>query len=1195
MGKIKFTDSQQKVIELRNNNLLVAAAAGSGKTAVLVERICERVMDKEHPMDIDELLVVTFTNAAAAEMRMRVMRALEERLKQDPANEHLQKQISLVQGALITTIDGFCLQFLKEHFYLLDLEPGFRICDENEAKLMKEDVLSDVMNSFYQEGSKEFLDFVENYAEGKNDNKLTELVENLYNTAIATPWPKDYLEKCLARYNEGISAPEDIALIKEALLDGGKRIRDCYQMLKNAGAACEQMPGFEKLAEDFEKHGALLEGVKDATTYQEFYDFFNDFEFARMPIIKTASEAEKEEKEQLKATRNLVKKELEDLMKTYFLASPERVVKDHLAMASNVTVLCRLTKAYMEGFAEEKKKRNVVDFSDVEHMTLEILYDDEKKISKVAEDYAKRFKEVMIDEYQDSNYLQEEILTAISGSDNNADLFMVGDVKQSIYRFRQAEPNLFISKYDTFSYEDSPNQKIDLDKNFRSREEILRFSNMVFDSIMQRDLGGIAYDEHASLKYGAEQTYNRDLDDLYETEVVVIDNASLEMDKEEAEAIAVANRVMQLKENGKVTGKDGYRDVEYSDIVILLRQKSMAPAIAAELEKRNIPVITMEGTGYFQRVEVSYMLSMLKIIDNSRQDIPMAAVLNSPMVGLKKSDLGKIAANHKDLPFYEAVYAYDQQDEIKEKLEAFELMLKRFKEKATYLPIHELIKYIYDETGYYHYVSLMPLGEKRRMNLDILVERAKSYGNTSYHGLFNFLRYIDKLKEYDIDLSEGNVSDGQNAVRLMSIHKSKGLEFPMVIVAGLGKQFNKTDLRKDVISDSKYGVALRYTDSKKRIKKKTATMEAMKGIINSANLAEEIRVLYVALTRAKEKLVLVGSVRNLEKTRQKALSMYDEKKRLFYSARLKAACFYDLILPVVFENMAHTKARFTVTEPNFEAMKPAEKMEKAYEEDLRTEKWQRPAYTREGQKKLKELFDGQYHHQQELSLKIKMSVSDIKHHFMELAYEKQEDVEEEPAFLEPAEETATIPGFMGKVEEENRGALYGTITHRILECLDFAGPWTEQLSEDVLKDEIEKIKKEGLISEEYRQMVNVKGILKLLTSELGKEMILSAKDGMLVKEQPFVMGIQPVEAGIEMDTEDLVLVQGIIDVFMEKTEGIVLVDYKTDRVKSGEELIKRYRKQMELYKEALEKSKGKKVIRVVLYSFALGEIIDVPM
>ena len=1180
---IEYTKEQRQVIDLRNRDLLVAAAAGSGKTAVLVERICQLVLEEEHPMDIDELLVVTFTNAAAAEMKNRVLKALQGKLRENPENKHLQKQISLVHSAFITTIDGFCLQFLKEHFYLLDLEPGFRIVDENEKKLIMEDVMDRVLNQYYEKADERFLTFVENYTEGKTDERLSEFIRKMYVTASAYPWPEKWLQQCMDGYDEEkIASPEDIGVIKEALKDCERKAKDAIALLRYHEKQCREYPAILKMADYLKSELDRLEGLEQATSLEDYYKVLGEFKFATLPRASKLSEIEAEVRQEAKEGRDEAKSIINSLKESYFAVSPEKMLEEHFYMKPMIDILCEMTLTFMQEFGIEKRKRNVVDFSDMEHLTLQILYDDEESVSNVAKEYGSRFREIMVDEYQDSNELQEAILKALTLAKTETHMFMVGDVKQSIYRFRQAEPGLFIEKYKRFCYEDGKEQKIDLDQNFRSRQGVLRFSNFIFDGVMQEDLGQIAYDEQASLKYGAH--FDRELDELFKTKISLIDMKNCELEKERAEAILIGQEIRNLVENGKVTGENGeYRDVTYSDIVILLRAKAMSKIIAEELSAMGIPVISMESTGYFRTQEVSTMLFMLQLIDNTRQDIALAAVLNSPIVSLSKKQLAVIRGNAKEESFYEAVKHFEGNEEIERKRDKFFALLDDLKWKASYLPIHELIKEIYKKTGYYEYATLMPQGEIRRMNLDILVERAKQYESTSYHGLFHFLRYIDKLKEYNIDLSEDNSQDGQNAVRMMTIHKSKGLEFPIVIAAGLGRNFNTQDTKEHLITNAKHGVVLRYTDTKRRTRKDTITQQAMKNILKNENLAEEIRVLYVAFTRAKERLILTGTVKDYEKIKGKLAVNINEEGRLSYSGKVSATNYLDWIIPMVSHNMARVRADFSLE--IFDDISTQEMDVVEIEDKIRLlERMKKPTFTEAGQERLRYLFEKQYHHKDELDLKLKMSVSEIKHHFMELAFSHE---------LEEYEEEPMIPAFVGEEQGENIGALKGTATHRILECLDFTAPWTENCTRKAVEQEIEELCSKGLISRQQAELVHPMGIVHLMQSELGKLLVTCARNKTLKKEQPFVMGITPGEAGINLASDDLVLVQGIIDVFMETEDGIILLDYKTDAVKDASELVKRYKKQMELYKEAIERGRNKKVVRMCMYSFRLKEIVDV--
>lgn len=1195
---MEFTKEQERVITLRDRNLLVSAAAGSGKTTVLVERICRMILDEADPMDVDELLVVTFTEAAAAEMKNRLLKALMKRSEEEPRNIHLKRQLSLIHQALITTIDGFCMQFLKEHFYLTELEPGFRVVDKNEQQLIMEDVMERVLQEFYEEKDPKFLTFVDNYANGRSDDKLVELIKKLYDSAISTPWPGQWIRECRQTYEK--QDPElfyKLPILQEIALDTRLKVTDALQLLKQAAESIAQNPALEKLYVYLLEEKERLEACLGAESVKDFYPVLGGYKMGRMPTIKNLDEADSEAKDRAKGIRDNAGKLLKELVGDYYFRSPEEMMADYYGMRDMAEVLCDLTLSFYEEFTKEKRRRNVVDFSDMEHLTLEILYEEPGKVSAVGKAYGRRFKEIMMDEYQDSNALQEAIVSAIQYGRGRKNRFMVGDVKQSIYRFRQAEPELFVEKYDTYQYGEGEDVKIDLDQNFRSRNQVLSFSNQIFEALMQRDLGDIAYDEHASLKYGAE--YNRDLEELYMPEVVLFDRGCAEeetVDKEKAEAILIGEKIREFMESGQVTDKEGgYRKPCYKDIVILLRSKAMAPVIAEELKKMSIPAVTMEKTGYFATAEVNCVLSFLQLVDNVRQDIPLFCVLNSPVIGLTDAELAEVKGAGEGKQFYEAVLSYTGKPEIERKLKGFAELLEEFRRLAAYRPIHELILLFYEKTGYEKYVGLLPGGNVKQMNLNILVERARAYESSSYHGLFHFLRYIHKLKEYNLELTEGSPDAGKDAVFLMTIHKSKGLEFPMVIVAGLGRGFNKRDARADLLTGVKEGVLLRYIDGQKRIKRDTVFFNAMKNKIVKDNLAEEIRVLYVALTRAKEKLVLTGSVKDYEAMKEGAEILLDGD-RVSYSAKLKAKNFLDMILPALFGRRIYTQSMVDISvhgSVSEEGESTLQKMEKAEAAEL----FFHPMETKKGQQELSELFSQTYHRAAEAELPIKMSVSEIKHHFMDALYEGGEVPAFLPEISEEEEKERHLPAFLSEEGSTgsgvNPGALRGTAVHRALECIAFEAACMEEPSEEAIKAELKRIEEAGLMTEEAVELVNVRKLQTFFKSALGQQMCTAARKGALTKEQPFVMAISPQEAGLAVDTEDRILVQGIIDAFYETESELVLVDYKTDRVGSGEELAARYRKQMELYKEAIERIYKKPVKKIFLYSFHLQEAIDV--
>ena len=1262
---VSWTTEQQQVIDLRNRNILVSAAAGSGKTAVLVERIVKIITDKNHPVDIDHLLIVTFTNAAAAEMRERIGNAIEKALDEQPGNEHLLRQLTLIHNAQITTIDSFCLYVVRNHFHEIDLEPNFRIGDEGELKLLREDVLGRVLEQNYEEPSEAFSDFVEGYASGRTDAALNEMILQLYEFSRSYPWPEKWLDSFVGIYRienrEELDRAEWLAPLTQNIRFV---LKDCEQLLKQALAVTQQDDGpdmYEKaVRSDLEKY----ESLSKLTSFCELSGALSDIKYDRLASSR-GFEGDPDKLELVKSLREQAKDVVKKLCKQYFFCSPEMMIGQLERTEPMLEEVVRLTKQFADEFAAAKRRKNLVDFHDVEHFALQILVDEEtEKAKKTAEEFRDTFEEIMIDEYQDSNEVQETLLRSISREERGENnIFMVGDVKQSIYRFRLARPELFMKKYDSYSLEESTTQRIDLHKNFRSREEVLTCTNDIFYKIMVRSLGNVEYDAEAALYPGASYPVSADFTPeilLADSNDELLEDTEL-TDKKTLEAKIVAEEIKHLMKTQQVTDKAAgtLRAARYSDIVILLRSLSgWADSLVEVLNGNGIPAHTVSSTGYFSTVEVQTVLSMLRLLDNPRQDIPMAAVLRSPMAGLTDEELAVLRLEDGSVPFHEAVlelaeglYEEDGQKEISDseadseadqkqgrnadgkkeddiettahrKLLKFYKKYRQLRQLVPDTPIHELIEIILRETGYGHYVAAMPAGSRRTANLNMLLEKAAAYEKTSYKGLFHFVRYIDELQKYDVDFGEADmVGENEDVVRIMSIHKSKGLEFPIVIVSGMGKNFNKQDTRSKMVLHPELGIGLDYMDGKKRIKSPTIAKKAIAKQIELENLGEELRVLYVALTRAKEKLILTGTLKDapekLEFFRQQANLSKAADRPLSYLTREGASGYLDWILPAVLSYGDKYPVRIVEA-----AELVLDEVENQLEqnEDLteRIEEIEAADTQLVGQ--LKQRFSQRYPYQVDVLRKNKYSVSELKHRAMRERFEAEQE-ETVPAFLEEPV-TPTIPLFIQReesVEQEtaNRGALRGTAVHRVMECYDFA-------SEKSVQEQMEAMEKEEKITADMRALVKEQIVADFVSSETGRRMALAQCGGALYREKPFVMGFTEEELenygfGVGSNTdsceniyektdsdqekeeqkkvrheEDLTLIQGIIDVFWIEKDGIVLLDYKTDRVQQAKELIDRYATQLKLYADALERvfaARKLKVKEILIYSFFLEQLI----
>ena len=1197
-----WTESQKKVIDRRERNILVSAAAGSGKTAVLVERIIQKITQDK--VDIDKLLIVTFTNAAAAEMRERIRDAIEKKLEEEPEDTHLQRQFTLVHNAQITTIDSFCLYVIRNYFYKIDLEPNFRVADEGELSLLRSDVLGKLLEAHYAAGEEAFLSFVAGYGSAKSDQAIQDMILKMYTYAQSYPWPDEWLVSCGQAYDLKEEADMEQADWMKQFLDSlVTAVSDCGSQMREALNVCEEPDGPYMYADALKEDIRRLDAIRESGSYARFGEEINAYAKA-FPKLAAARkfEGSVEKKELVQNIRNAMKKEIKDMRDKFFFKEPEEIFLDMKKTAPAVKMLVALTEEFASCFAAEKKRKNLVDFSDMEHFALKILVDQTtKEPTETADEFAALFDEIMIDEYQDSNYVQETLLRAVSkerfGQNN---LFMVGDVKQSIYRFRLARPELFMEKFDTYAAGTPGCERIDLQKNFRSRDEVLSGVNDIFYKIMCRDLGNVVYDENAALYPGAD--YPEDMDPaMFAMEVLVADESGAEeMERVELEARMIASRIHEMRKEGQtVTDKESgeLRPMEYRDIVILLRSVSgMADTFVKVLLEEGIPAFTTSRTGYFSTVEIQTVLNMLRVIDNPMQDIPLAAVLYSPVGGFSGEDLAKIRAVSGEKTFYESILTYDTMPEeetdqkLWERLRGFLAKLEAFRKRVPYTPVHELITELLEETGYLSYITALPAGEQKCANVQMLIEQAIHYEDTSYKGLFHFVRYIEKLRKYDVDYGEADIiNENENAVRIMSIHKSKGLEFPVVFAAGMGKTFNTQDTRSRLILHPELGIGLDCMDTVRRTKTPTLLKRTLARQTEEENLGEELRVLYVALTRAKEKLILCGCLKDVEKKFGEYRQNADTEHPVSFLARSSAHCYFDWVLPALYSYPEKYEIRvFGETDAR------AGHLKKAVRTLLTKEQVKRTVQTADKEllEKIEERLSFAYPFEAEKDIKTKVSVSEIKHQRMQFEPEEMETVQ-----WDAEEETEEIvPDFIEKRDRVNRGALRGSAMHLVMQCLPFAGSPSDGNKKQMyawIAEELEKLKKAGRLDETMYELVRIPMIVDFFASSLGKRMVQADQREELRKEKAFVLGIPAGEIW-DCDSRELVLVQGIVDAFFYEDGDIILMDYKTDSVEKPEQLIQRYQAQLDLYARALEEATGKKVREKIIYSFHLKKEIILP-
>lgn len=1259
---MKFTPEQQRVIELHNSNILVSAAAGSGKTAVLVERIIRMICDGEHPADIDRLLIVTFTNAAAAEMRERIAAGITARLETDPGNEHIQKQSALLHNAQITTIDSFSLFLIRNHFNEIGLDPDFRVADEGEIKLLQQEVLAQLLEDAYAgqfvpETPEQFHACVEYFCPGGRESVLEQHILNLSRYAGSFPWPAEWLEERKNDYAAGDMEALVHSDYGQYLTERVNRtVEGCLEKLREVKRLCELPDGPYMYGELTEAEIEQLERLTSCKDLEEQAAKIPAVTFARLPSKKDDS-VDPAKRELAKAIRNSVKDTLSDLSESYFKTPLELAVEQGKACREPLRILLDLVLEFDRRLLAAKQERHLIDFSDMEHYALQILLKREKveesdgtgtdrtetkyRIvpSDVAMEYRQYFQEILIDEYQDSNLVQEYLLSAISGEEEGRyNRFMVGDVKQSIYKFRLARPELFLEKYDTYQ-ETGDLCRIDLAKNFRSRIQVVDAVNDVFSRIMSREIGGIAYDDKAALYPGA--VYPAQEDPAYGSELLLIrkpekgereesgigeqhtEGAGVLVDYDnvrQLEALAIAARIKQLKGSLQVMEKSTgeLRPVRYSDMVILLRTTSgWDEEFKKILEQQGIPVYITSKTGYFGALEVQELLQFLRVLDNPRQDIPLFGVMQSVFGGFTQEEIAQIRSggeghSRKRMTLYEALKEVAQSGRTVEEGEETELSFKakeflqridHYRDLTPFTSIRDLLQRILDDYDYLNYVTALPAGSKRRANVEMLLTKASAFEKTSYFGLFHFIRYMEQLEKYDVDYGEADTLDeNADVVRIMSIHKSKGLEFPVVFVSGLSKRFNMQDANQSLIVDMDLGVAVDYVDSVRRIKNKTLRRAVLSAKMKEDNLAEELRVLYVALTRAREKLILTAV---LDKADEKwELAQMTGQERLTYLDFCEAGSYMDFLLPILPQTGIAVKTLRTedlAVEELREQLRMGDRREQ-----LRLIACGETTLTgdpEENERKLmylRERFAYQYPHPGLQKLYTKTTVSELK-----IAAMAEKD---EAAFhtFEEKEVVPYIPGFR-REQEKVSGAVRGNAFHRTMELLDFMYVFVEsglfekcpgdyetyrkRLDAERLKNRLEEFLQRETISlrltEEYAKAVSLPKILNFLEQELAYRMWRAQEQGLLYREQPFVLGIDAKRLDPDLPEGEKVLIQGIIDVFFIEDGEIVLLDYKTDVIDSLEALWNRYNVQIQYYEEALTKLMQMPVKERILYSFYL--------
>ena len=1220
----KWTKEQSEVISHRKGNLLVSAAAGSGKTAVLVEHVIDCLLDKEHPISLSSVVLMTFTEAAASEMKERIKARLKEAFLEN-RDPHIEREIAELPNANISTIDAFCKRLIEENYTSLGIEPNFRIGEKNELALLKEDIVEELLEEEYGKKEESFLSFVDRYSTGKQDKGIQEIIVKLYYLAVASPFPEKYL-KALSENSS--------SAWKNYLLESiRKRVEEAIEMLREAILICTEEGGpSEYLATVEEDYQSLLR-VKAGAILRRTIEEIQAISFSRIKNSKA------ERKEEVKGRRNAVKALVQKWQKNYILI-PEEIEKK--AETEGKTLLqeaIRLTLLFYARYQKEKLERNILDFSDLEHFALKLLYTEKDGVlhfSTLADELAQEYTEILVDEYQDSNMVQEYLVSALSKERFSVgNVFQVGDVKQSIYRFRMARPELFLRKYYDESY-----PKIFLQKNFRSLKGVIDAVNACFFRIMKKELGGIEYDRDSSLFQGREEKEETDS----KTELLLLEKEENKGEQKEEE-----------KAKGKKEGKSGEKrgeaglekesdlqlecrmiasrvkelhkkNIQYKDMVILLRSpKKVAKEMVDIFSEEGIPSFAVSSDGYYSQVEVETVLAMLSVIDNPKQDIPLAAVLHSPMFHFTDEELCSLKLAYGSLTealcmSAEAIsdgnFCSENQcsgnvcieniggeNQCSEKENALQVQsplgrdlwkkwmdfctkLERYRKLSRNLRVHELLTLLYEETSYYLYASALPMGEKRRANLDQLIEDALQFEKGSFSGLFNFIRYIEKAKQKEYDEGEANIySEKDDLLRIMSIHQSKGLQFKVVFISSLQKNFNKQDLRESILLDEELGMASPYLDQETRIKYPSLQLSAIKEKMEEENQAEELRLLYVAMTRAEEKLIMTGVVKNLASYMEKhpvnedikiedirGAKSYLDFIMLAFSRSFTESLENPLVKLCTFTREALSEKKeeeegekFSVRDALYSYL--AEKCEKTEEE----EEWDKD-------------FSYRYDHEESTHLYPKYAVSLLKKQAIE-AVKEQGDKEGETGGESKGLSEAEKSGKNEQVHERNAekrekglGAKIGDSFHHALALFDY-NKGLEQLP--------------AILGEEELSLLNKEQFQTFLSSSLGECFKKAFQEKRLFREMHFMRALPFRALFPDRKEEDEVLLQGIIDAFIVEDDGIILVDYKTDRVREGEELRERYRKQIMLYSDALEAILGKRVKRRVLYSFYLAKEVEI--
>ncbi|WP_018922367.1 helicase-exonuclease AddAB subunit AddA [Salsuginibacillus kocurii] len=1219
---VSWTDTQWQAISEEGRHLLVAAAAGSGKTAVLVERMIQKVIDPERPVDVDRLLIVTFTNAAASEMKQRIAESIEKELEKQPASLHLRRQLALINKAHISTLHSFCMNLLRSYYYEIDLDPQFRIVDDVEGELLRDEVLEELLEEEYaQPDNRSFFDLVDRLSGDRSDERLRQVIRRLYDFSRSHPDPAAWLNAIQADYDlKTVERIDDLPWTNDLLTDIQAELQACTMQLNKALAYTRAAEGPFKYADTLLEDYQTIDKLQAASaSFEALYQTFETLSFSRLPTITKKDLVDPQLKEQTKALRDQVKKQVESIQNDLFLREPAALLSDLRELKPSMETLVRITLSFSERFFQRKKEHALVDFPDLEQLTLQLLTrrteDGTQLPSQIAEEYKRYFQEVLVDEYQDINLVQETILDHLSSASNR---FMVGDVKQSIYKFRLADPGLFLEKYKAYETDSSEGSRIDLAKNFRSRKGILDSVNFLFRQIMSEEVGELAYDKNAELVHGNEaypetESPASELMIINKGEPIKANPTAEEfsdLDEDIAtaqlEGRAIARRIRTMIEEGhEVFDKETkqMRKATYRDMVVLMRSMPWAETFADEFKQAGIPVYADVSSGYFEAIEVQIIMSLLKVIDNPLQDIALASVLRSPIVGLNEQELALIRVHDQNGHFYHALKktaSYDEHAALREKAGRFLERLDIWRTKARAGALSDLIWELYRETNYFDFVGGMPGGKQRQANLRALYDRARAYEETSFRGLFRFLRFVERMQERGDDLGTARaLSEQEDVVRIMTVHKSKGLEFPVVFLAGANKKFNMQDLHANVLLHKDLGFGSKMIDPKQRVAYPSLPQLAIKQRLRKESLAEEMRVLYVALTRAKEKLIITGTLHDAEKTFAAwSAQAATEEWLLPGHVRSKSQRYLDWVGPAVFR---HKDAQAVAnTPPGLEEVyqdesswkvQLIEQHELAEEEILQlkddtpeiyqyTKLLNKVPTTGEYTEMVEQRLNWEYNYKRATQERAKLSVSELKR---ELADPYSEDRFQRFFKADHAER----PRFMQatKLTAAERGTAYHTVMQHL--------PLTSTLTNIEIHHEIEKMVANELMTEEQAEAVQGEDIERFLTSPLG-QIVLGGTT--IHREVAFSYAFSAEEAygNWVAGANETVMVQGVADCLVETKNGeLLLIDYKTDflndRLNSTEEaekvLRERYKEQLGWYVQAISSIWHRPINEAWIYAF----------